>query len=131
MKFLSLCFAARFAIVGLLVLNPTDAQVKRYANLDDFLLDLKSTAASWIDYVNNMQALLCPNQPVCGADGEIERKDVFGTLPAVLAVGNRTLNVEDIASSVGVCCLPCSCSDSCREDDNCCPTKQMFIDHSK
>ena len=127
MKFLSICFAA----IGLLVLDWTEAQVKRYENLNDFLLDLKSTAANWFHYVTNVQALLCPNQPVCGAAGEVERTDVLGALSASLAVGNLTMNIEDIASSVGVCCLPCSCSDSCLQDDNCCPTKQMFINHSK
>ena len=131
MKFLCIFLATGISIFSLVVLDTIAAQVKRYEKFDDFLADVKTTADSLLDYVNKMQALLCPNQPVCGAEGELERKDVLGTLPAVLSVGNLTFNIEDIADSVEVCCMPCSCDDSCRQDDSCCPTKQMFPDISK
>ena len=131
MKWFCIFFLTSVSLVGLLVLDSIEAQVKRYANFDDFLAELKTTADSWLDYVTKMQALLCPNQPICGAEGYLERKDVLETLPAVLTVGSRTVNLEDIPSFVGVCCLPCSCFDSCRQNDNCCPTKQMFPDNSK
>ena len=131
MKFLWICFATSVSIASLVILDTVEAQVKRYANFDDFLAELKTSAGSWLDYVTTMQALFCPNQPVCGADGELKRKDVLSTLPAVLSVGNFTVKPEDIAQSVGVCCLSCSCTDSCRQDDNCCPTKQMLPDTSK
>ena len=131
MKFLCIFFATGISIASLVILDPIAAQVKRYENFDEFLADVKTTADSWLDYVTKIQALFCPNQPVCGAEGELERKDVLGTLPAELSLGSLTVNIEDIANSVGVCCLPCSCSDSCRQDDNCCPTKQMFPDISK
>ena len=131
MKFLCIFFAAGVSFSGLFILDTIAAQVKRYEKFDDFLTDVKTTADSLLDYVSKMQALLCPNQPVCSAEGELERKDVLGALPAVLSVGSFTINIEDVANSVDVCCLPCSCSDSCRQDDNCCPTKQMFPDISK
>ena len=131
MKFLCIFFATGVSLASLLILDTIAAQAKRYEDFDDFLAEVKTTADSLLDYVSKMQALLCPNQPVCGAERELERKDVLGTLPAVLSVGSLTINIEDVADSVDVCCLPCSCSDSCRQDDNCCPTKQMFPDNSK
>ena len=69
------------------------AQVKGYEDFEEFLTDVKTTADSLLDYVTKMQALFCPNQPVCGANGELERPDVLGTLPAVISVGNVTVNV--------------------------------------
>ena len=102
------------------------AQVKGYENFDEFLKEVKATADSMLDYVTKMQALFCSNQPVCGADGELERKDVLGTLPAMMSIGDVTVNVGDIADSVDVCCLPCSCSDSCWKVNNCCATKQLY-----
>ena len=133
MKYMYVCvvFATVISIAILPLLDTVATQGKGYENLDEFLTDVKTTAESWLDYVSKMQALFCPNQPVCGADGELERKAVLGTLPAVISVGDVTINVEDIADSVDVCCLPCSCSDSCRQADNCCPTKQMLPDTSK
>ena len=106
-------------------------QVKGYENFDEFLRDVKTTADSLLDYVIKTQALFCPNQPVCGADGELERKDVLGTLPAVMSIGDVSVNVGDIADSVDVCCLPCSCSDSCWKVNNCCASKQLYPDTSK
>ena len=131
MRFLCIFFAAGISIASLAMLDTIATQVKRYEKLDEFLANVKTTADSWLDYVSKIQAFFCPNQPVCGAEGELERKDVLGTLPAELSVRSLTLNIEDVANSVDVCCLPCSCSDSCRRDDNCCPTKQMFPDISK
>ena len=131
MKFLCIFFATGVSLASLVILDTIAAQAKRYENFDDFLAEVKTTADSLLDYVSKVQALLCPNQPVCGAEGELEREDVLGTLPAVLSVGSLTINIEDVADSVDVCCLPCSCSDSCWQDDNCCPTKQMFPDNSK
>ena len=131
MKFLCIFFATGISIASLVILDTIAAQVKRYENIDEFLADVKTTADSWLNFVTRIQALLCPNQPVCGTQGELERKDVLGALPAELSFGSLTVNIEDIANSVGVCCLPCSCSDSCWQDDNCCPTKQMFPDIRK
>ena len=131
MKFLCIFFATGVSLASLVILDTVAAQVKRYEKFDDFLAEVKTTAVSLLDYVTRMQALLCPNQPVCGVEGELDRKDALGDLPAVLSVSSITINIEDVADSVDVCCLPCSCNDSCRQDDNCCPTKQMFPDNSK
>ena len=129
MKFLGISFATTISFLTLLVLDSIETQEKRYASFGDFLTDLRTSADSWVDYVTKMQALVCPDQPVCGPEEELERKDVLGTLPASMTVGNVTVKLVDVASFVDVCCLPCSCSDSCRQVDNCCPTKQLFVDN--
>ena len=131
MKLHSTCFIASVLVVSVFVFDFTEAQVTHYATLDDFLLNLKATATSLLHYVTMMQALMCPNQPLCGADGELERNAVLEALPPALTVGNLTVILEDIPKYIGVCCLHCSCSDSCREDDNCCPTKQMLFGDNK
>ena len=126
MKYACICFATGISVACLVILDCVGANVKDYKNFDAFLTELKSTADSFLDYVTKMQALLCPNQPLCGVSGELESKDVLGTLPsASISINNVSVDVEDISQSVGVCCLSCSCDDSCRQDDNCCPTKQM------
>ena len=131
-KYFWICFATGISLACLVVLDSVEATVKGYKNFDDFLAEIKVTADSFLDYVTKMQALFCPNQPVCGGNGELERKDVLGTLPtAALSIDNVSVAVEDLAQSVGVCCLPCSCADSCRQDENCCPTKQLLPDTNK
>ena len=125
MKYLSILFACGIAFLILVALDTIEAQVKQFASFDDFLADVQNTADSWIDYVTKVQAMFCPNQPRCGPDGVLDRQEALGTLPAVMTVDGLTVRLEDISSFAGVCCLPCSCADSCRQDDNCCPTKQL------
>ena len=131
MKFFGIIFATTISFISLLFLDSVETQVKRYESFEDFLEDLKNTADSLVDYVMKIQALLCPDQPICSSDGVLEREDVLGTLPAALTVGNRTVKLQDVSSFIGVCCLPCSCADSCRQVDSCCPTKQPLPDMSK
>ena len=126
MKFLCIFFAIGVYIAAFAMVDAIAAQVKGYENFDEFLREVKATADSLLDYVIKMQALFCSNQLICDADGELERKDVLGTLPAMMSVGDVTVNVGDIADSVDVCCLPCSCSDSCWKVNNCCATKQLY-----
>ena len=131
MKFPCILFATGVYIAAFALIDNVAAQVKGYENLDEFLTEVKTTAGSLLDYVTKMQALFCPNQPVCGADGELERKDVLGTLPAVISLGDVTVSVGGIADSVDICCMLCSCSDSCWKVNNCCATKQLHPDTSK
>ena len=131
MKFPCILFAMGVYMASFAMIDMIAAQVKGYEDFEDFLTHMKTTAGSLLDYVTKMQALFCPNQPVCGANGELERIDVLGTLPAVITVGNVTVNVGDIADYVDVCCMHCSCSDACWQVNNCCATKQMYPDTRK
>ena len=130
MKLPCILFATGVYIAVFALVDNVASHVKGYENLDEFLTEVKTTSDSLLDYVTKMQALFCPNQPVCGADGELERKYVLGTLPEVIFLGDVTVNVGDIADSVDVCCMPCPCSDSCWKVNNCCATKQMYPDTS-
>ena len=125
MKYLGILFACSTAFITLVALDFIEAQVERSASFGDFLADLKNTAESWVDYVTKIQALFCPDQPVCGYHGPLDRKDVLGTIPAALILRNATVKLEDVHNFVGICCLPCSCSDSCWQNGNCCPSKQL------
>ena len=131
MKYFWICFSTGISIGILIGLDTVAATVKSYKNVDEFLVEIRTAADGFLDYVTKMQALLCPNQPVCGFDGLLERKEVLGSLPGTLSINNISVALEDLAQSVGVCCLPCSCADSCRQDDNCCPTKQLLPQTSK
>ena len=131
MKYPGILFACSIAFVTLVVLDSIEAQIKsKYTSFDDFLADVKNTANSLLDYVRKIQALFCPDQPVCGPNGVLEKQEVLGTLPEVLTVDDLSVRLEEIPSFSGVCCLPCSCSDSCRQDDNCCPTK-LLVSNNK
>ena len=126
MKFLGILFACGVAFMTLVVLDTIEAQVKQFTSFDDFFVHLQQTANSWIDFVRQIQALMCPDQPVCADNGILDRDDVLKTLPATLIVANVTVKLNDARGYAGVCCLPCSCSDICWQHDNCCPTKQVL-----
>ena len=126
MKYLSIILACSVAFMTLVVLDSIDAQVKQFAGFDDFFVHLQQTAISWIDFVRQIQALMCPDQPVCGDNEILERDDVLSTMPAAFIVANASVNLEDVRSYAGVCCLPCSCFDTCWHHENCCPTKQVL-----
>ena len=127
-KYPSILFACGFAILTLCALDSVSAQTKRYDTFEDFLVEVRNTAYSFVDYVSKVQALFCPNQPICGPEGELSREEVLGTLPEAVTVNGLTVELDDIPDYAGVCCLPCSCSENCDEDGNCCPTKQLDQD---
>ena len=124
--YLNIVFACSVAFMTLVVLDSIEAQVKQFASFDDFFVHLQQTANSWIDFVRQIQALMCPDQPVCGDNKILEKEYVLSTLPTALIVANVSVTLEDVNSYAGVCCQPCSCSDTCWQDDNCCPTKQVL-----
>lgn len=129
MKYQSILFACSIAFMTLAVLDSIEAQVEQYASFDDFFADLQQTADSLVDFVRKIQALMCPEQPVCGGTGELEKDVVLRTLPTTLIVDNVTVKLDDVHSYAGVCCLPCSCTDTCWQYENCCPTKQVLSNH--
>ena len=126
MKYLIILFACSVAFMTLVVLDSIEAQVKQFTSFDDFFVHLQKTTNSWIDFVRQIQGLMCPDQPVCGDNKILEKEDVLSTLPAALIVANVSVNLEDVRSYAGVCCQPCFCSDTCWQHDNCCPTKQVL-----
>ena len=128
MKFQNILFACSIAFVTLAVLDSIEAQLKQFSSFDDFFADLQQTADSWVDFVRKIQALMCPEQPVCasGDNEQFEKDDILRALPTALMVGNVPVKLDNVHRYAGVCCLPCSCSDTCWQHENCCPTKQVL-----
>ena len=89
----------------------------------NFAVHLRNYSDSNHEYVAMLQTIFCPEQPICTGEGVEDSYDILKNLPAALTVDDKTLRVEDIKDFIGICCLPCSCSETCKEDDNCCPTK--------
>ena len=125
-KYKSILFACGVAFLTLTILDTIKAQVKQFESFDDFFADLQRTADGLVDFVRKVQVMLCPEQPVCGDGEEIETDDILETLPPTLTVSNVTMELEKVRTYAGVCCLPCSCEDSCWNHENCCPTKQVL-----
>ena len=107
---------------------------KNYEDTFNFILDLKSSSAKNEDFITKMHALFCPSQPICNAeeDKTTEQNGVIGHINDEILIGNKTENVSDLSSVLGICCAPCDCSDSCEKKGNCCPSKQNVnsSDHS-
>ena len=74
--------------------------------------------------MTRIQKIFCPEQPICD-EGQTDGSTNDAFLFENLYIGNESMSVEDLKYLVGVCCLPCSCSDRCSEDDNCCLSKDL------
>ena len=88
-----------------------------------FLVELRNDSDSMTEYVAKIQAIFCPEQPFCGVLASETRQYVLNTLPETLTVENNTIRVAQLQALTDVCCLPCSCEDNCKVDNNCCLTK--------
>ena len=97
----------------------------------DFVKELKYDSDSMYDFVAKIQAIFCPDQPICASDGIRERSDVLATLPGAINVTSGVVRLEEISEFVGICCLPCSCETLCHENENCCPTKYLLTNESR
>ena len=128
-KYSCILFACGIAFLTLNALDSIGEQIQQFESLNDFLAGIQNTAHSLLDYVTKIQALFCPNQPICGPEGELTRQEVLETLPEAVTVNGRQVRLDDISDYAGICCLHCSCSDHCRQDSNCCPAKQLTTDY--
>ena len=97
---------------------------EQFEDIYDYVLGLRETTDNMRTYLTQIQKIFCPEQPIC--DEERNHGSNNGTLPLEnLYTRNKSLLIEDLKYLVGVCCLPCSCSDRCSEDDNCCLSKDV------
>lgn len=101
----------------------TDQRDADFQSIYNFVLELKNDSDTILEYVAKVQAIFCPDLPICDLKGPRERNDILKTVSEAIVTGNRTIWLEDIPTFVGACCLPCSCSSTCFEASNCCPTK--------
>ena len=99
-----------------------------FENIFDFTVGLKNESDTIMDYATKIQALFCPEQPICTAEGDRNSTDVLKTLPEMIGIGTAVTRMEDVHKIVGACCLPCSCNTkTCKENGNCCLSK-IFAD---
>ena len=96
---------------------------RNISDIFSFVMQLRNNSDSVHEYVAKIQVIFCPEQPICTDEGVRDSNAILETLQAAVTVADKTIRVEDIKDFVGICCLPCSCSETCTEDDNCCPTK--------
>ena len=97
---------------------------RRFENIFDFTVGLRYESEDMLDYATKIQALVCPEQPICSVEAERNRTDVLNTLPEILGIGTETIRIEDVQNLITACCMPCSCdTKSCHENNNCCLSK--------
>ena len=98
---------------------------KKLANdFYNFVVEIQTNSSDAYDYVSKVQAIFCPQQPICDMTGEYNSSAVLATLPASLTIGNTTIQTEHIPEVFRICCYPCACS--CEVDGNCCLTKRVI-----
>ena len=90
----------------------------------DFVAGILDQRGNMLEYVGKIQRIFCPEQPVCYQ----QSNNISNDIPPYLMIGNNTIYVENLTAYTRICCLPCSCTDSCVEDDNCCLTKSFASD---
>lgn len=83
-----------------------------------------------MEFIVKIQAIFCPEQQTCYREEMQERNDELNALPATVQVGNKTVRVTNVQAFMGVCCFPCSCSDNCKLDGNCCVPKFISIENT-
>ena len=97
-------------------------ETETLAYIYNFLLDLLDASPTKYDFIIRVQSLFCPTQPICGNYGNRSHDDIINEIPS-LEIHNKTVMARELNHLIGVCCLPCSCDDSCIDNDRCCLTK--------
>ena len=107
------------------------AQYERgfFYDLHNFVLELQKNSSDTLDFVSKIQAMFCPEQPICGRTEIQKSRNILATLPEYLPIEHHTVRTENISAVVGLCCYPYSCT--CEVDDNCCPTKRVNNNSTK
>ena len=115
-------FTYAVSIVFIIQMN---VKSERLRGIYKSIAELRNDSNSMVEYVAKIQAIFCPDQPFCGELASKTRQDIMNTLPVTLNAENNTVAVDQLQALFGVCCLPCSCEDTCRNDNNCCLTKEF------
>ena len=105
--------------------TPADARNK-LQTLHSYANTLYNENLTFTENALRLQYAFCPDQTYCSENATRlyingAREDSFDTLHDP---GNETLSVDKLQGH-GVCCIACSCEDSCFIDGNCCLEKVM------
>ena len=99
---------------------------KNFENVFDFTVGLRNETDNILDYTTKIQALFCPEQPICTAEADMNRTDVLNTLPDIFEIGTEDIRIDDVHKIIAACCMPCSCdTKTCKEKGNCCLSKKV------
>ena len=55
-----------------------------FATIFDFTVELRNDSDEIADYATTIQALFCPELPICNDEGTPNRTDLLGTLPEII-----------------------------------------------
>ena len=94
-----------------------------FNSIYNFILELRNNSDNLLNYVSQIQAIFCPEQPICSGDGTEDRSLLMRNVSRYLRIGNYSVKMGAVHAFAGVCCLPCSCEDTCHEHGYCCLTK--------
>ena len=115
-----------FIVVTVLTDHFEKESFQNFENIFDFSVALRNETHNVLDYAMKIQALFCPEQPICTAEAEKNRTDVLNTLTEIFEIGNEAIRIEDVHKIVSACCMPCSCdTKTCKENGNCCLSKTV------
>ena len=105
---------------------------KNFEDTFNFILNLRNSSENTREFITKMHAAFCPNQPICDSEdiSTDKRGDVINELDPALLIGDKIVKLGDLSARLGLCCMPCDCSESCEMKGNCCPSKAS-IDHQR
>ena len=98
--------------------TPTERKAT-FQNIYQIIVDQYKSSQSYFDFIATIQSNFCPDQPICT---RADSASVTSTSSASTFINNLTF-IGDIHDLTGMCCLPCSCEDTCVEHGSCCMTK--------
>ena len=74
-----------------------------------------------------IQSIFCPNETLCKEDkaliAEIENEKEARKAGVHTGNLNNSVTFESLSRTITICCVPCSCSNNCYGDGNCCLSK--------
>ena len=106
-------------------LSPQNTTGQIFTNFYQFMDDLYNRSDSLSGFAMKIQAVFCPQQPLCSSAGVLDRKDVIEEITSSLVINGKAINPNELSTIAGMCCFPCLCDDSCLENENCCLTKHV------
>ena len=95
----------------------------------EYVSTLYNESDTFDSIVLKIQSAFCPGQALCSGDDytNSNTNDTanYRNMGDLFQSVNYTAMNRLLARS-GICCATCSCEESCYEDGNCCPAKQIF-----
>ena len=94
--------------------TPTERKAT-FQNIYQIIVDQYKNSQSYFAFIATIQSNFCPDQPICT---RADSASVTSTSSTSTFINNLTF-IDDIHDLTGMCCLPCSCDDTCVEHGSC------------